>query len=577
MDKRDQTIRKRIYEGQLFIWLISVIIFYLMNNLISIQLNWTEISFFSQIRRINDAVLLAIPILLLKRKWSRILWILGVFLFFLSNIWYYRTYGLFIPLLELLELHSIQGLGSSIINSMKRSDIIFPILAVLLIFFIIIKNEKIIPKTQLLTLLCSIFFVTAITASGYLQKEDNNLRSKPSAFDTFFSRAYSQYGFCNYIISQVNNLRPCTNEEINLVDSYCSSNYKSSNICSENAPINNLLLIFIESLSTWELELSLDGQFVMPNLHKLVHSDSVLYYPHCLTQVKAGRSSDCQLMVNTGLLPINCGASANRFNANTFYSLPIALKGKGYQTSIYFSDSQNGWWHQGKNYRQYGYEIIHDNLGIEGNQYFTQDKYIFSKAFSLISQLPEPFLAAILTFSMHESIPFPDHDTIFTNITFPSKELEYSLKRCYLTDYYLNEFIDSLKSNNIFNNTIIVIMGDHYNHGFNEWETRKETILSDFFIPFIIINSHKTDSNTTKVIGQIDIYPTLLDIMGIRDYCWKGLGQNILEENYHSGAVYHNGEQIGIEDDSVYFSKFLMWKISDIIQRSNYFAHHKFD
>ena len=44
----------------------------------------------------------------------------------------------------------------------------------------------------------------------------------------------------------------------------------------------------------------------------------------------------------------------------------------------------------------------------------------------------------------------------------------------------------------------------------------------------MIIAGCDTTLRYDAVIGQVDVYPTLLDVMGANAYPWKGLGHSIL-------------------------------------------------
>ena len=69
----------------------------------------------------------------------------------------------------------------------------------------------------------------------------------------------------------------------------------------------NCIIILAESLESWVLEKEVEGQEITPYLNKLLKDSTTIYAPHVLTQVKGGRSIDAQLILCTGLLPINSG------------------------------------------------------------------------------------------------------------------------------------------------------------------------------------------------------------------------------------------------------------------------------
>lgn len=100
------------------------------------------------------------------------------------------------------------------------------------------------------------------------------------------------------------------------------------------------------------------------------------------------------------------------------------------------------------------------------------------------------------------------------------------------TDSSLRPFIDYLRSRPDFDRTLVVITGDHEALG-----ARRDELLAgsrgrvevgeEAFVPFIMLNSPRGGVDST-VIGQIDIYPTLLAAMDLWEYQWHGMGHNAL-------------------------------------------------
>lgn len=72
-------------------------------------------------------------------------------------------------------------------------------------------------------------------------------------------------------------------------------------------------------------------------------------------------------------------------------------------------------------------------------------------------------------------------------------------------------------------------------------------IVSDKpYTPLIILNS-PVGMRYEDVMGQIDIYPTLLQLLGLERYPWKGMGQSILSPTKRGLAV---GSHMNVEGDA---------------------------
>ena len=81
-----------------------------------------------------------------------------------------------------------------------------------------------------------------------------------------------------------------------------------------------------------------------------------------------------------------------------------------------------------------------------------------------------------------------------------------------------------------------------------------------------------------KVMGQVDIYPTLLTLLGLDHYPWKGIGNCILDPDKGGFAIDPNynviGEVTHVPEHAIQFAK-NAWTISDLIIRYDYLGKIK--
>ena len=61
----------------------------------------------------------------------------------------------------------------------------------------------------------------------------------------------------------------------------------------------------------------------------------------------------------------------------------------------------------------------------------------------------------------------------------------------------------------------------------------------------MIIAGCDTTLRYNSVIGQVDVFPTILDVMGANAYRWKGLGHSILRYPVQSAIFPRNMSVIG--------------------------------
>ena len=152
------------------------------------------------------------------------------------------------------------------------------------------------------------------------------------------------------------------------------------------------------------------------------------------------------------------------------------------------------------------------NLGIEDYMVKqggknVQDKESFKFAKQILDTLSEPFSLTFFTIDTHSPHGLYDPDCIKANDENNKDELLKASARCVSRE--LNKFLDSLKSKPFYQNTSIVIFGDHLFMG-----TR---LVKDFpnrkWIDIFINSSKKPSSEENRVFSDIDMFPTILSSM----------------------------------------------------------------
>ena len=466
---------------------------------------------------------------------------------------------------------NLEGLGPSVWNSIQWVDlwIVFPSIAFLAYYN---KFMKLFPagdcRTDLKLLAGSVLLIFMIEAPSYILHKPTEYAHPYGLYRNEIIRAYRQFGFINYWIYEVKYLRGCTAEE----KMYATKFMETLKPKKPVTPLvekhkKNLILILVESLQSWPINLLVDGKEITPYMNSLTKEDDVLYFSKVLPQVKGGRSADAQLLLNTGLLPIETGATASLYGTHEYPSLPKALAVHGY-TSMSFLCDNKAYWNQEATTKSYGFEKLYDRMA-KGAPMVRADENLFKYSIPVLEKEQQPFYAQLVTMSGHDAIK-TDFQSQFDNLELEDILVKYNLIITEYVDRCIGEFIKALKKDGLYEKSIIVITGDHDTISYNRYEGREKCELSDRYVPLFMLNAPlKTECD--KVIGQSDIYPSLLDVMGVEDYYFRGLGESVFR-NQSNCAVYHTGETAGhCLDDYGIRKKKEMWKLSDILIRMNYF------
>jgi phosphoglycerol transferase len=154
-----------------------------------------------------------------------------------------------------------------------------------------------------------------------------------------------------------------------------------------------------------------------------------------------------------------------------------------------------------------------------------QDKDAFKFASQILDTISEPFSLTFFTIDTHAPSGLYDPDCIKSNDENNEDERLKAATRCASRE--LNKFLDSLKSKPFYENTSIVIFGDHLFMGtrlVKGFPNRK-------WIDIFINSSKKPKSEENRVFSDIDMFPTILssinfDIKGNK----LGFGTDLFSE-----------------------------------------------
>jgi len=605
-------------------------------------------------------LILALPVLLNCSVW--VMWsfdlLLGVLL--LSNLAYFYTYYTAIPLSSYALYSNMIDFTSSIYGSFSFGNILFPISTIIAAYFYLKKikyrkdnspevSPKALPAMQgrimllgryallviALVFIAGIFlFIKGGFRNAYESLQDSYTHTCGTPMYTVFGSLYYDYIIDKdvytmetglYIESWINEHRRGTltaaqkNNHNALINSDINdSRYgdytimQLQNMSETNTDIS-CIIILAESLESWVLEQVVEGQEIMPNMNCLLQSNKTLYAPFVLSQVKGGRSVDAQLMINTGLLPIEKGAYSIKNPNSTFPSLAKAMKEK-YDKKAYsytLTADKPMVWNQNVILPKFGYDSLISKKDFISDEKVGPHYRVQLGDVSLLRQSVEKIkrnevwkdgvnLLQIITYSGHFPFTIP---TYLKEISFsdsvPVVMRDYMTTANY-TDRALGLFVDAIKSDPKYNNTLIVIVGDHeglvsMREDIYNSKAGRGVVSENPFVPLIITNIPESlhsklacndifETTTSgckrynKVMGQIDIYPTLLELLGLTDYNWGGLGYSLFNQEKPCIAISPFGDVYGdINGTSSADINHLneAWRISDKIIRYDYFQYSK--
>ena len=379
---------------------------------------------------------------------------------------------------------------------------------------------------------------------------DKHLATCAPIYTTFTRGSIRMLGI--ELFDEIEGTEELTTEQIIKIEHYIKESKKSLvGIRTDNKMQKNIIFIIVESYMSFTSDLFVKGKEITPYLNALKHDSTVYYNGHVQSNITLGESSDGQFIYMTGLLPLRSAITISKIRNNKLPSLPKVLAQKGLR-SIMIIPTHPSFWDQDKMCQQYGFDKLYSSNDFNGEHEISlNDQQVFQLASNknIYSMQQEKCFAVILTMSMHQPYTSPIDSTISFEDSSLSNELSNYLNACHYTDSIIGNYIQHLKRTKMYDNSIIIITSDHHIHSTDFGSTTpipKE-------LPLYIINSNiNTKTAWHGKCNQIDIYTTLLDLIGIKnDFC--GLGHSLLNSSYKNSMDMEK------------------WNVSEWMLKSNYF------
>ena len=502
-------------------------------------------------------LLLLLPYLVSRSRIVESVVLIALDLLLISNLMYSRTYNALIPLNSYAAAGNLSDFTASVVDSMRWIDVLFPLTSLVAIISVAkTKHAEGVSQARrwkqygLTTTVAFALTMAFILPRGGLKKSFEHMQN--ANYYTCTAPVYTVFG--NMLHDAMEEQAPFTRAMQNRIDRWEALKPVYKPLPDIIGRRTSLVVILCESLESWVINRKIEGKEITPCLNAAIAEKSTLYAPYVLTQVKGGRSIDCQLMLNAGMLLIQNGCYAMTNLSTSYYSLTKAMHQQNHSRSYLLSVDKPVTWNQQMVARDFGIDTLVMRDCWVNDEKVGSRKKLGDASFmrQAVKKMKEKQLWPVgqnaymqfVTYSGHNPFILPDHlKRIHLKGSYPTKMADYIYMANY-TDYALGELLSYLKSRPDYKNMMIVITGDHEGLAADradilKAETARGIVSPKQFTPFIIVNA-PIGLHYDKVMGQIDMYPTVLNLMHLDHYAWKGMGQSILDPNKYPVAVGSN-------------------------------------
>lgn len=378
----------------------------------------------------------------------------------------------------------------------------------------------------------------------------------------------------------------------------------------------NVILVQLESYETFVINRKLEGQEITPNLNKLVQESA--YYSNYHDQVSTGRTADGEFETQNSLLPIMDRVAFFEFATHDYNGLPELLANNGYSTNALHGDVPS-FWNRNVAYPYLGFQKFYDIHSYKINKpigWGLSDEEFIQQSVPYLEKLPQPFYANLIMLTSHTPFHIPDDQKqldLKEKHGLSQFQIDYIQSLAYV-DKQVGLLIDKLKANGLYDDSILVLLGDHRafmsnqnDKGFAEFLGKEKFDQVSFFadgekIPLIVhVPGSDIKGEVTTPASHLDYAPTVLNLLGIQPPR-SMLGQNLLgphkpvaiqrnstgsieiiqtaeviyanpgDDKFTNGACYKASDRSKIDLQAcklVYEEQAALAKVSDLVVRGN--------
>ncbi len=489
------------------------------------------------------------------RTWLLLLFDAVVSVVLLADLLFFRFFHSVISIPVLFEAGQVEGVSSSVVNLFHKWDfLLFADFVVLLPYFILLSHKQPQPPSRVrrrLVQVAAILVICVLSLSFTSKTMAANFGKNAYIGLNWNNTVLENMGILNFHLFDLYNYwkeshasQSLDNDKQALEQWMQSHRQQGPNKFYGLAKGKNLIVVQMEALQGFAVGRSINGQEITPNLNKLINSS--MYFDNYFTQIGEGNTSDAEFMDLNSLYPAPNGSVYIMRSNNTYQSLPWVLKNNGFTGSYVFHGNTPEFWNRDQMYPKEGFDKFYnlkDGLKLDEKLGMgLSDESLFRQVTSNLTQFKPPFFSFTITLSAHYPFVLPqDKQTLNIPKGQYSDMFVNYLQAQHYADQALGEFLDALKAQGLLDNSVLVVYGDHFGTGWTNQDIQKflgmDQPLNDYTshelnkVPLLIHLPGGNDAGVNHITGgQMDLYPTLVNLFGLDKKNLFYFGRDLLNE-----------------------------------------------
>ncbi len=448
------------------------------------------------------------------------------------------------------ELIQVKGTVTESISPILYLTLLLPIVATV---FLIVFGEKeiIIPKVKRIVFI--IFLVVAIVG-GSISYNYQLYRTVANPFSYVKS-----FGLSSYFIRDMLPFTKLGNSS-DYVELEINGSYQTNENTGKFSEKKNVVFVMAESLDNQAID-----PVYAPTLHKM--STMGINFENYYTITKATNLSEYAAL--TSLVPPFESIKAGEYDAD-YTTIPEVFGNNGF-CSVGVHSNTGEFYDRDTIYPKlykFDNKLVKEDLNLSPNaDWYPSDVDMFQKSVPFIEEKNcEKMFTYYMTYSGHApyttarvydegiveqiSSSYPNNDKILNSYIAANMELDKMLES--MEVYYTEQ--------GMIEETLFVVVSDHYpysmsyeskmNEGSEEYANSLEFAIDYYNVPFFIYDPVQTLENNSSYGNNLDILPTLADLMGYEYNSSIIYGTSLFDENFNHTVRFfgHYGYSIVSED-----------------------------
>ncbi len=487
-----------------------------------------------------------------------------------ANVVYYRFFSDFITLPTIFQTQNFGDLGGSVLSLIKPYDILFFVDVFVMIYLRF--SRKIQKETDRFGYKKAIAIIAFALVVSIINLGLAEI-SRPQLLTRGFDRNYivKYLGMYNYsIYDSVETMKASSqraladSSDITEVINYTEANYANPDAKYFGAAKGmNVIYLHLESFQNFLINYKLNGEEVTPFINSLTKDTNTMYFDNFFHQTGQGKTSDAEFMLENSIFGLPQGSAYITKAQNTYQAAPSILKDYGY-TSAVFHGNNGSFWNRNVIYKSFGFDNFFDASYYDTSsskdmaEYGLLDKPFYEQSESLLSSLPQPFYTKFITVGNHYPYKMDQDLVTMDKANTGDESVDDYFQTARYTDEAIEQVFNQLKELGLYDNTMIVLYGDHYGISDNHKKAMGQVMGKEITpyesanlqrVPlFIHVPGVQGGTNHTYG-GQTDLLPTLLHLLGIDTKNFIQFGSDLLSEDHNEIVPFRNG---GFVSPSIY-------------------------